>query len=112
MDLFFKCRECGHKTHQRRPDGDVICMNCKITSPTIHDFVIVRNKETAGGGGVRPGRIILVDRGPTRAGEQRWVTAWQAKNDGKWSEEWLWGHYFYDVDHAEADYKSRAARGY
>jgi hypothetical protein len=55
---------------------------------TIHGFDVKAQFTTPGGGGIRPGRFILVDRGEKY--KERWVSSWLADGDAEWSQ----GHYF------------------
>lgn len=118
-DLFFECRECRHKSHQRRPDGTKICLNCKLVSPAdmIHGYTIIATAPAPGGQGTRHGRVLLIDKGADHSNaHSRWITAWQgrdllAPNTG-WDAEWGWGHYFGDRSEADKDFEMRKARGY
>lgn len=108
-DLFFSCRDCGHKTHQRRQDGKRICLNCKtVTSEeTVNGLTILDSTPSPGGGAKRSGRVIIVDKG-----DGEYVTAWQGRDGQGWDSEWTWGHYIHDQEQAFADYELRAKRGY
>ena len=63
--------------------------------------------------GLRPGRIILVDRGeqPSYDAYTRYVTAWQGHTDGVWDREWGNGHYKSDLNEAIDDFAARCKRG-
>lgn len=65
---------------------------------TIHGFEIHALFKTEGGRGLRPGRIILVDRGKTYP--ERWVSSWQGDGDDEWSQ----GHYFGKFEDAQAHF--------
>lgn len=113
-ELFRACRECTHKTNQKTADGDVICLNCKLVTPTVNGCLIIKKLDTPAMFPARAGRVILADRGSQHS--DRWVTAWQGRDlvgpDTGWDGEWCWGHYFDDVTEAEADFKARSERGH
>lgn len=73
---------------------------------TIRGFAIVAEFRLPPQPATRPGRIILVDRGPEEP--ERWVTALHCDGDRAW----LWGHYFSERAEADADFKARGKRGY
>ena len=77
-----------------------------MTLPTtINGYQIIASAVTLHGHGTNPGHVILVDRG---GDNDRYVTAWLADGDTSW----CWGHYFYDLTEARADFVARMTRGY
>ena len=72
---------------------------------TANGHSIIASSVTPGDPATRVGRVILVDRG---GDNDRYVTAWIADGDASW----CWGHYFYDLIEARADFVARMARGY
>lgn len=72
----------------------------------IHGYPILLAEPAKGGHVDRPGRIVLVDRGPDHG--HRWVTGWLGDGD----DQWTWGHYFLGETAARDDYAYRCRRGY
>lgn len=63
-----------------------------------------------GGLGQRPGRIIL---GWNPRGTHKWVTAWQGGSpQTSWDGHWSSGHYYNELEEADADFFHRCKRGY
>lgn len=70
----------------------------------VHGFTVKAEFKTEGGGGVRPGRIILVDRGERYT--ERWVSTWQADGDNEWSQ----GNYYSEFAEARDHFLERCSR--
>jgi hypothetical protein len=80
----------------------------------IHGYPIIAHYDlpTPSIEGLRPGRIILVDRGqPQFQNEARYVVSWQGHTDGVWDREWDQGHYFVKLDEATKYFAERCQRG-
>lgn len=70
---------------------------------TIHGHEVIKHARCKTYQGERPGNVVLVDCGDA---VQRWATAIHFDGDRGW---WA-GHYFFDREKAEADYRLRVAR--
>lgn len=85
-------------------------MTTKTTTPAsppkVNGYPVLASFATPGDRITRPGHVILVDRGPESP--HRYVTAWIGEGDSSW----CWGHYISERDQAEADFRSRCARGF
>ena len=73
-------------------------------SDTIHGFEIHAQFKTAGGLGLRPGRVILVDR--SEKAYERWVSTWQGDGDDGWNQ----GHYFGKFEEARDHFLERCKK--
>lgn len=70
----------------------------------VNGYPIMLHHYTPAGPMTRAGHVIMVDRGETSP--ERYVTAWLGAGDSSW---WQ-GHYFDDLDSANADYWERVRR--
>jgi len=80
----------------------------------IHGYPIIGHYDlpTPSIEGIRPGRIILVDRGEQGDPKgSRYVVSWQGHTDGVWDREWGQGHYFTKLDEATKYFAERCQRG-